>query len=112
MQRHYVGVIVCMLERLQHGCRGLPLRAWVNRPPDVSSRPKVFRHLIPRARGSTKSAAAACSLKGAGTIRSHHMESDTIQALMELALPQFGGLGDRSVQARKPWICISDGRCL
>ena len=79
-----------------------------DRPPDVSSKPKVFRRLIPRARGSTKSAAAACVSKGAGTVRSHHTEGDNIQALMELALPQFGGLGDQSAQARKPWMVSTD----
>ena len=77
-------------------------RSGEDRPPDVSSRPKVSRRSISRARESTKSATAACSSKGAGTVRSHRTEGDTIQALMELALPQFGGLGDRSVQARKP----------
>ena len=66
--------------------------------------PKVFRRSISRAQGSTKLAALACSSKGAGTVRSHRMEGDTIQALMELALPQFGGLGNRSAPARKPWM--------
>ena len=27
---------------------------------------------------------------------------------MELTLPQFGGLGDRSAQARKPWMVSTD----
>ena len=82
MQRHYVGVIVGVLETLLHGCRGHLLGS--DKSPDVSSRPKVYRRLISRARGSTKSAAAACSSKGAGTVRSHRTEGDTIQALMEL----------------------------
>ena len=54
---------------------------------------------FPESGGSIKLAAAACSSKGAGTVHSHYMEGDTIQALMELALLQFGGLGDRSAQA-------------
>ena len=31
-----------------------------------------------------------------------------IQALMELALPQFGGLGNRSAPVRKPWMVLTD----
>ena len=61
-------------------------RSGEDKPQGVSLRPKVFRRSISQARGSTKSAAAACSLKGAGTVCSHHTEGDTIQALMK-----FGG---------------------
>ena len=68
----------------------------------------VYCHSVSRARGSTASAAVACSSKGAGTVRSHRMEGDTIQVLMELALPQFGGLGNRSVPVRKPWMVSTD----
>ena len=74
-------------------------RSGEDKSQDVSSRPKVFRRSISRVRGSTKSAAAACSSKGAGTVRYHRTEGDTNQALMELALPQFGGLGNSSAQA-------------
>ena len=35
-------------------------------------------------------------------------EGDTIQAPMELALPQFGGLGNRSVPVHKPWTVSTD----
>ena len=35
------------------------------------------------------------------------MEGDTIQALMDLALPQFG-VGNRSAPVRKPWMVSSD----
>ena len=36
------------------------------------------------------------------------MEGVAIQALMELALPQLGDLGDRSVPGRKPWMVSTD----
>ena len=71
-----------------------------DRTPDVSSRPKVSRRSISRAR-STKSAAVACSSRVAGTVCPHRSEGNTIHALMELALPKFDGLGDRPTQERK-----------
>ena len=79
-----------------------------DRTPDVSSRPKVSRSSISRARGSTKSAAVACSSRATGTVCPHHSEGNTIRALMELALPKFDGLGDRPTQARKPWMVSTD----
>ena len=75
--------------------------------PDVSSRPMVYRRSVSRARGSTASTTAACSSTGAGAIRSHHTEGDTIQAIMDLVLPQFG-VGNRSAPVRKPWMVSSD----
>ena len=79
-----------------------------DKSPDVSSRPMVFRRSVSRAWGSTESAAATCSSKGAGTVRSHRMEGGKIKFLMELALPQFGGLGNVSAPVRKPWMVSTD----
>ena len=76
-----------------------------DKSPVVSSRPMVYHRSVSRARGST--ASAACSSTGVGAIRSHRMEGDTIQALMDLALPQFG-VGNRSAPVRKPWMVSSD----
>ena len=73
MRRHYVGVIVGVFRTLWHDCRGEE-----DKSPDVSSRPMVYRHSVSWARGSTASATAACSSMGAGAIRSHHTEGDTI----------------------------------
>ena len=77
MRRHYIGVIVGVL-------RTSPRRE-EDKSPDVSSRPMVYRRSVSRAEGSNALAAAACSSKGAGAVRSHRTEGDTIQALMELA---------------------------
>ena len=79
-----------------------------DKSPDVSSRLMVYCCSASRGRGSTASAAAACSSKGAGAVRSHRMEGDAIQALMALALPQFGGLENRSAPVRKPWMVSTD----
>ena len=72
---------------------------------DVSSRPKVYRRSIPRARGSVKLRSAENSLTGTGTVRSHLPEEDTIKALMELALPRFGSFEDRLAPARSHGWC-------
>ena len=83
-------------------------RREVDKSPDASSRPMVFHHSVSRAQGSTESVAAACSSKGTGTVRSHRMKGDAIQALMQLALPQLGGLENRSAPVRKPWMVSTD----
>ena len=79
-----------------------------DKSPDVSSRPMAHRLSVSQAMGSTASATAVCSSKGAGAVRSHRTEGDTIQVLIKLALPQFGGLGNRSVPVRKPWMVSTD----
>ena len=84
------------------------LRDAEDRTPDVSSRPKVSRQSISRARGSIKSAAVACLSGTTGTVRPHRSEGNTIRALMNLALPKFDGLGDRPAQVRKPWMVSTD----
>ena len=56
-----------------------------DRTPDVLSRPKESRRSISRARGSTRSAAVACSSRAAGTVHPHHSEGNTIRALMVVA---------------------------
>ena len=88
MWRHYVGIIAAGSGHCSMGVADIA--------SDVSSRPMVCRHSVSRARGSTVLATAACSSKGAGTVLSHRPEGDAIQALMQLALPQLGVLGNRS----------------
>ena len=83
------------------------LWASLRREEDVPSRPMVYRRSVSRARGSTASATAACSSTGAGALRSHHTEADSIQALMDLAFPKFS-VGNRSAPVRKPWMVSSD----
>ena len=75
-----------------------------DKSPDVSSRPMAYRRSVSRARWST---AAACSSMGTGAIRSHRTEGDMIQALIDLALSQFG-VGNRAAPVRKPWMVSSD----
>ena len=54
-------------------------------------------------RGAAKSPAAARSVTNASAIRSRPTEEDTIQALMDLALPWFGSFGGRVAPTWKPW---------
>ena len=78
-----------------------------NKLTDVSSRPMVYRRSVSRARRPTASATAACSSTGAGALRSHHTEGDSIQALMDSAFPKFG-VGNRSAPVRNTWMVSSD----
>ena len=43
-----------------------------------------------------------------GTCRPHCSEVQTIQALMELALPSFEGLGDGPRQVHRPWMVSTE----
>ena len=67
------------------------IRDTEDRTPDVSSRPKVTRRSVSRARRPTRPVAG--SLVATGPVRPHHSEVNTMQALMDLALPRFQGLG-------------------
>ena len=80
------------------------LRDAEDRTPDVSSRPKVSRQSISRARRPTKLVAVACSLGVTGTVRPHRSEVNTVSVLMDLAPPNCDGVGDRPTKARRPWM--------
>ena len=54
----------------------------------------------------------ACPSVATGTVHPHRSEVNTIRALMELALPKFDGLGDRMMQARRPWMVSTDSPAL
>ena len=51
--------------------------------------------------------AVAGSSLATGLIRPHRSEANTIQALMDLALPRFEGLGDGPRQVHRPWIVLT-----
>ena len=105
MRRHYVGVIVGAPRRLQHGCREHLFGTWKT---DVSFRPKVSRRSVSRVRRPTRPASVACSSVARETGRPHRSEVNTIQALMDIALPELEGLGDRRTQVRRPWTVMTD----
>ena len=84
------------------------LRDTEDRTPDVSSRPKVTRRSVSRARRPTRPVAVACSSVATGPVRPHHSEVNTIQALMDLALPRFEGLGDGPRQMHRPWMVSTE----
>ena len=46
----------------------------------------------------------ACSSVATGPVCPHRSEVNTIQALMDLALPRFEGLGDGPRQVHRPWM--------
>ena len=43
-----------------------------------------------------------------GPVRPHRSEANTIQALMDLALPRFEGLGDGPRQVHRPWMVSTE----
>ena len=67
------------------------LRDTEDRTADVSPRPKVTGRW------------GAGSSRTTGSARPHRSEATTVQALMDLALPRFEGLGDGPRQVHKPW---------
>ena len=79
-----------------------------DRAPDVSSQPKVTRWSVSRARRPTRPVAVACSSVVTGPVRPHRSEVNTIQALMDLALPRFEGLGDGPRQVHRSWMVSTE----
>ena len=84
------------------------LRDTEDRTPDVSSRPSVSHRLVSRVWRPTRPAAVGCLSVATETVRPHHSEINTMQALMDLALPRFEGLGDGPPQVHRPWMVSTD----
>ena len=84
------------------------IRDTEDKTPDVSSRPKVTRRSVSRARRPTRPVAVTGSSLAMGPVRPHRSEANTIQALMDLALPRFEGLGDRPRQVHQPWMVSTE----
>ena len=109
MRRRYVGVIVDALGILQRGCRGhLFGTRKTGRQPDVSSRPKVTRRSVSRGRRPTRTVAVAGSLMATEPVRPHRSEENTMQAMMDLALPRCEGFGDGPRQVHRPWMVSTE----
>ena len=68
-----------------------------------SPRPKVTRRSVSRARRPHRPVRGAGSSRTTGSVRPHRSEANTVQALMDLALPRFEGLGDGPRQVHRPW---------
>ena len=79
-----------------------------DRTPDISSRPKVYRRSVSRARRPTRPVALDGSSVAKGSVRPHCSEVRTIQALMELALLRFESLGDGPRQVHRPWMVSTE----
>ena len=94
------------------------IRDTEDKTPDVSSRPKVTRRSVSRARRPTRPVVVAGSSLAKRPVRPHRSEANTIQALMDLALPRFEGLGDGPRQVHRPWMVSTespaspDARCV
>ena len=78
------------------------LRDAADRLADGSLRPKVTRRSVSQARRSHKPVGGAGSSRTTGLDRLRS-EAITVQALMDLALPRFEGLGDGPRQVHRPW---------
>ena len=79
------------------------LRDTEDRTADVSPRPKVTRRSVSWARRPPRPVRGAGSSRTTGSVRPHRSEANTVQTLMDLALPRFEGLGDRLRQVHRPW---------
>ena len=90
-RRRYEGVIVDAHGALQHGCRG---HLYIRKSLLDQGWP---RRSGSRVRKSTPPVSVACSSVATGAVLAHRSEGSTIRALLDLALPRFSDLGDRSV---------------
>ena len=70
---------------------------------DVSTRHPITHRTVSRAQRPRKSVRRAGSSRALDTVFLPQSEAYTAQALMDLALPRFAGLGDGSHQVHEPW---------
>ena len=70
---------------------------------DVSTRHTVTRRSVSRAWRPHKSVRGAGSSRASETVSLPQLEAYTVQALMDLALTRFAGLGDGPRQVQEPW---------
>ena len=75
---------------------------------DVSTRHTVTRRSVSRARRTRKPVREAGSSRASETVPVPQSEAYTVQALMDLALPRFAGLGDGPRQVHGPWNISAD----
>ena len=80
----------------------------LDRTPDISNRPKVYRRSVSRTRRPTRPMVLDGSSVASGPVRPHCSEVHTIQALMDLALPRFEGLGNGPQQVHRPWMMSTE----
>ena len=79
------------------------LRDSEDRTADVSPRPKVTRMSVSRARRHPRPVRRAGSSRTTVSVLPHRSEANTIQALMDLPLPRFEGLGDGPRLVHRTW---------
>ena len=75
---------------------------------NVSTRRTVARRTVSRAQRPRKSVHGAGSSCASDTVSLPPAEAYTVQALMDLALPRFAGLGDGPCQVHTPWAMSTD----
>ena len=94
MRRRYVGAIAGALRTLRHGCRGHRFGTRKTGRQMFRLDPKSLVGQSPGPGGLNR------PMRGGGrffqdhSVRPDRSEANTVQALMDLALPRFEGLGD------------------
>ena len=79
------------------------LRDTEDRTADVSPRPKVTRRSSLLRPEASQAGEGAGSSRTTGSVCPHRSEANTVQVLMDLALPRVEGLGDGPCQVHRPW---------
>ena len=104
MWHRYVGTTAGAQRSLWHGRRSHQVET--DGTADVSTRPTVNRRSVSRARIPRKpvEGGGGGSSKASESVRLPRSEATTVQALMDLVLPRFAGLGDGPRQIHKPWM--------
>ena len=86
---------------------GTSLRDTEDRTADVLPRPKVTHRSVSRARRPPRpvggGGGGGGSSRTTGSVCPHRSEANTVQALMDLALPRFEGLADGPRQLNRSW---------
>ena len=95
MPKRFVKATGVVQRKLLQACRKRAPREGKRRTTDTSSRRKVQRTSVSRVRGKDTHATGMCQVTATSTGRHRFEEEDTVQPLMDLALPRFDKSDDR-----------------
>ena len=104
MRNRFVDIIAGALGRWQHVCRSIPVgtQQTVQRMFLLGAQLLIGQSPGPSDLASQCGGPAGSS-RASDTVSLPQSEAYTVQALMDLALPRFAGLGDGPRQVHEPW---------
>ena len=108
MRHRYVGTIAGAQRSLRHGCRSHQVETQRTERRMFLLDLQSIVVSLPGPDTSQAGGGGGGSSKASESVRLPRSEATTVQALMDLAIPRFAGLGDGPRQIHKPWMVSAD----